>query len=176
MTMRQKILALTLCCLGVAAAADTYIPGTRVSYRLGKDAITDSNTSHLFVDEATNDDYIEFFCEKGQPIFYLNSTTEILSQEDYDDDKTPNLIFRVDSQTPKTIPTVTVNQSDDPDDYSHLSTLAVEDKNDPLIFSAFKNASSKVAIRVTRSNGRELTFTFPVKGFTQALAKINNCK
>ena len=174
--MRQKILALLACSLGFAYAADTYIPGTKVSYRLDKDAITDGNTSHIFIDETNSDNYAEFYCTKGQPVFYLNSAVLLLSQDDYDSDKTPNLTYRVDSQTPKTIPTVTVSEGDDPEDNSHLATLAVEDKSDALIFSAFKNASSKVAIRLTRSNGREVTFTFATKGFAQAWAKVNGCK
>ncbi len=174
--MKQKLLALALCCLSVAYAADTYIPGTRVSYRLDKDAITDGNTGHLFVDEANSNNYVEFSCDKGKPVFYMYAGVEIMSPDDYDAGKTPELTFRVDSQTPKKVGTVTVNKGDDPADTSHLSTLAVEDKSDPVLFSAFKNASSKVALRVTRSNGRDLTLTFPVKGFAQAWAKLNNCK
>lgn len=174
--MRRQLLALAAATLGMAAAADVYVPGTKVSYRLGKDPITDANTSSVYLDEADSDTYVEFSCDKGRMVFFLNADTPLLSEDDYDGEVTPPLTYRVDAQTPRTVPTLNVNKSDEPDDTSYLNSLAVEDKNDPVIFAAFKNAAGKVALRVTRSSGRDLTMTFATKGFAQALAKVNTCK
>lgn len=173
---RNHLMAGLLTLLSSAAyAADIYVPGTLVSYAKHKDPITDENQSNLYVDEVNdtvNKTYVNFQCEGGRFVFYLNSKDILLSQQQFDDDTPPDFVYRVDSQQPKTLKTVTASSDDKPD----LNTLAVEDRSDLTILNAFKGAQSKVVIRVLRQGMRELTFTFPVKGFAQGLKAVNNCK
>ena len=50
-----------------------------------------------------------------------------------------------------------------------------EEVDNEEVFTAFKNAQSKIIIRVMRRGMSELTFTFPTKGFNQAVKLINSC-
>lgn len=167
--LAPSLLALSL---GVAAAQeskDIPIPNTKVSYHL-------VNTSSVFIDADKSDDFVEFYCTDGAPVFYLNAAENVLSQADFEANKTPALSYTVDSQSAKTMPLATVKQIDDPEDDTHLHTLVVADENDAAIFSAFKNATSKVVFKFTRSDKKQITLTFSTKGFTQALKAVNNCK
>lgn len=154
--MSRNVLALLTLALGFAAAqgsSDTYVPNTSVSYRL-------VNASRVFIDSNEDgENYVEFRCSKGAPVFYLSTVKNILSQADYDAQKTPDLTYLVDNQAAKTLKTTVTQQSADPEDESHLSTLAVNDKDDPVIFNVFKNAASKVVLKFTRSDGKAMTLT-----------------
>lgn len=171
----KKFLALLTLISGLALAEDIYVPGTLVSYAKQKDPITDANKSNVYIDEVNdtvNKTYVNFQCEGGKFVFYLNAKDILLSKQQFEADTPPNIVYRVDAQAAKTLATVTASREDEPD----LNTLAVEDKNDLTVLNAFKNAQSKVVIRVLREGMRELTFTFPVKGFAQGLKAVNNCK
>ncbi|MFC4426247.1 hypothetical protein [Deinococcus navajonensis] len=174
--MRKMLLALSALMLGGASATEVAIPNTQVSYEVTRDPITDRNTSSIYIDAQAGDTYVEFDCRKGLPVFYLFTEDQLMTQDEYDEEAWPDLTYRVDNQTARTIPGLSLEQDEDPDDETHLMSLVVEDKNDALIFTAFKNAQTRVALRVTRANGRELTYVFAVKGFAQALKAVNNCK
>lgn len=170
------LLVLSALLLGGAAATEVSIPNTKVSYEVTRDPISDRNTSSIFIDAQAGKTYVEFDCLKGVAVFYLFAADQLMTQDDYDEEAWPDLTYRVDNQTARTIAGLSLEPDEDAEDETHLRSLAVEDKNDALMFSAFKNAQTKVALRVTRPDGRELTYTFPVKGFAQALKAVNNCK
>lgn len=173
--MRRFLSLLALSTLSFSAA-EVVIPNTKVSYEITQDPITDRNTSSIYLDENSSDTYVEFLCTKGVPVFYLHTANLLLTQDEYDQDKIPALAYRVDSQQVRVVPAALLEESEDPEDETHLRSLAVTDKNDALLLNAFRNAQTRVALRVTRSGGRELTYTFPVKGFAQALKAVKNCK
>lgn len=164
--MKKVLLLLTPFLFG-SALAETYVPNTKVSYRL-------VNSSHVYLDAEKGEDFVEFYCTKGAPVFYLNLADPVMTQAEFDADKSPALTYQVDSQPAKTLPTVVIEE--DSEDNSHLSTLAVDDKNDPAIFAAFKGATTKVVLQLTRTDKTKISLTFPTKGLDQALKAINNCK
>lgn len=151
------------------------LPGTLVEYFVDKDAITDENTSTLFVRELNDtggNNVVMFKCEQGHPEFYLLNKSNLLTQEDYDASVLPQVIYRVDSQAPKTLPTSSVTSDGTP----KLTALSLAGNTDATMFTAFSNAQSKVILRVLRKGMKELTFTFPTKGFNQAVKIIGNCQ
>lgn len=161
--------------LAGGALADTYIPGTTVSYSKTKDSITDANTSTVYLDEVNdtvNKTYVELSCQKGGFVFYLNTKDPLYTLADYKAETTPSITYRIDALPARTVQTVSVGGADKP----VLTALAVPDELDAQMLGAFKSARSKVLMRVKRSDGRELTYTFPVKGLPQALQAVNNCK
>lgn len=165
-----------LCAL-TAAHAQEAIPGTgnKVFYIKKKDPITDENRSGIFVREVndTNSATVAgFLCREGRPQFYLFTKNMLLTQEDYDAEIIPSLIYRVDAQQPKTVEMTSVTSDGEPD----LTSIAASGSGDQTLFTAFKNAQSKVVIRVMRNGMSELTYTFPTKGFTQAAKLVNNCQ
>ncbi|GGK37421.1 hypothetical protein GCM10008955_34140 [Deinococcus malanensis] len=175
--MRRLLSLLVLSTLPISvSAAEVTIPNTRVSYEVTKDPISDRNTSSIYLDEQSSDTYVEFVCTDGIPVFYLHTGNLLMTQAEYDQDKIPALTYRVDSQTARVVPAASLEEAEDMDDDTHLTSLAVTDRNDALMLSVFRNAQTRVALRVTRSGGRELTYMFPVRGFTQALKAVNNCR
>ncbi|MCD0168620.1 hypothetical protein [Deinococcus sp. 23YEL01] len=173
----KRFLMLTILTAFATAQAQTFIAGTgnKIAYIKEKDAITDENQSAIFireVNDTTTDTVAIFFCRKGQPQFYLSTKNMLLTQEDYDAEVTPNLIYRVDAQQPKPVETASVSDDDGP----KLTAIAATGSGDQTLFTAFKNAQSKVVIRVMRNGLSELTYTFATKGFTQAAKLVNNCQ
>lgn len=171
----KRILMLTILTAFATAQAQTFLPGTgnRVYYIKEKDPITDENKGLVFIREindTTGDTTAGFLCRKGQPQFYLFTKNMLLTQDDYDAELTPNLIYRVDSQQPKTVETTSVTRSGE----AELTALAATSSGDQTLFTAFRNAQSKIVIRVMRNGMSELTYTFPTKGFTQAAKLVNN--
>lgn len=184
--MRPALLLalVALACLAGAASTDTtdrYIPNTRVSYRLNINGRTDVNTSFVFIDEAATDHtYVEFSCQDSVPSFYLHVDAPVLTQRAYNLSRPPSLTYRVDAQQPHTLPTLTVKQSNDPQNDSHLHFLAVPDERDPELLTAFLGAQQQVSLRLdpvpNASGGPRLSLTFPVKGFPQAVLAVRSCK
>lgn len=158
----------------LSTASATVLPGTMIEYFVQKDAITDENTSTLFVREVNDtggNNVVMFKCAAGQPAFYLLNKSPLLTQEDSSNGITPNLIYRVDSQNPKTLTTTGATRGGQP----VLEALTLMPGGDATLFTAFKNAQSKVVIRVLRRGMSELTFTFRTKGFNQAVKLIDSC-
>ncbi|EYB66536.1 hypothetical protein DEIPH_ctg103orf0068 [Deinococcus phoenicis] len=171
----RKGAALLLTVLASAALADTYVPGTTVSYSKSRDPITGANTSSVFLDEVNdtvNKTYVELSCQQGGAVFYLYTKDPLYTLADYKAGTTPDIVYRVDTLAARTVPTVWIGEENKP----VLTALAVPDELDPQLLGAFKSARSKVLMRVKRSDGRELTYTFPVRGLPQALQAVNHCR
>lgn len=171
--MKKLMVLLALTAGSALAANDVYVSNT-VSYNLSK---TDEgvNSSTVYVDEVndtTNKTFVGFQCDEGKPYFYLVSKNTLVTTQMYKTNTYPTLTYRVDSQTARSLPTQSWGEGEDFDG----TRLLVSDEADPVMLAAFKNAKSKVVLRVARPNLSELVYTFPTKGFAEGLKKINNCK
>lgn len=177
MSFMNKLVAVAagmLAILGVASA-DVYVPGTTVSYDASREQTTGNNTGTVFLDEVNdtlNKTYVELSCQDGAFVFYLNAKDPLYTLADYKAETLPTLRYRVDAGGPRTVETVTVGEDDKPD----LNVLAVPDEFDAQMLAAFRSGQSKVVIQVLRPGLRELTYTFPLKGLTQAIAAVKNCR
>lgn len=173
--MKRLALLLTLASGSALASDDIYVPNTSISYNLSK-ADDGSNSSTLYVDEAndtTNKTFVGFQCDdKGGMYFYLSSKNTLVTNQMYKTNSYPTITYRVDNQTARSLPTLSWGEGEEFDG----TRLLVADEVDPVMLAAFKNARSKVVIRVARPNLSELVYTFPTKGFATGLKKINNCK
>ncbi|PTA68219.1 hypothetical protein C8263_09175 [Deinococcus arcticus] len=137
--------------------------------------MTDQNQSRIFVTEV-NDTAAEtmmiFYCRSGRIDAFLDTKNVLLSDDQLDTGKGPNLMYRVDSQQAKTIPTQGTLVDDEPD----ATALAFDIARDDIVFAAFKNASSKIVMRVLRREASSLDYTFSTRGFKDALRAVNNCQ
>jgi hypothetical protein len=169
----KRIALLCAALLGTAAA--DMVPNTQVYFFKEFDSMTDANESYVVVAEVNDTEantYFSFLCRNGNPDIYLNTKNELLTSSDYDSGRSPNLMYRVDNQQAKTLPTLTASNNDAPD----LTTLAFDTARDQILVAAFKNAQSKVTVRILRNSGSPLDYTFYVRGFKQAMTAVNNCK
>ena len=169
--MRRTLLTALSLGLLTSALADTKIPNTRVSYKVKQDPMYDQNAGMVFVDEAadrTGLTYVAFVCDDGSAQFRLYAPTILGS---YAGEKV-DFSIRVDKGAVK----------------SGLATLQHDNKTGRLsriemgygasmeILTMFMAAKSQVVIRVDRSSGSAVTYTFPTKGFMQAYRAINSCE
>lgn len=157
------------------AMAETYIKGTQVSYEKSIDTTKKVNDSSVFVDEANdteNKNYVEFFCDKNAPIFWLNSGSNLINQKEVDTEKTPPLSVQVDGAAPIKMNTVSAEDEGKP----ILNILALDDKFDAQMLRLFQNAKSKIVVSLTRYDKKTLTFTFYPKGFNEAFKLVNSCQ
>ena len=152
------------------------IPGTNIYYIPKKDAMTDANQGSVVIPEINDTNantYFVFQCrESGNYDVYLNTKNPLMSQNEYDTLATPALMFRVDSQPPKTMKTSGATRNGEPD----LTILAFSDTNAYAIYSAFATAQSKVTVRILRNELSALDYVFPAKGFLAAFKKVNACQ
>ena len=105
-------------------------------------------------------------------MFYLTAKDPLYTLADYKARSTPPITYRVDAGSPRTAETLWAGEEDKP----NLNALFVADDLDAQILAAFRSAKSKVVIQVKRVGLRELTYTFPVRGLSQAIAAVKNCK
>lgn len=155
------------------ALAQKVVPGSKVVYFVQKDPITDENKGAVYVPEINDTNantFLRFSCQMGRVEVFLNTKNPLLSLDDWDNDVTPQLIYRVDAQQPKTLETNAVVSDDEP----VLEALGV--LNDAVLVQAFTNATSKVVIRVMRNGMNPLDYTFATKGFAQAMKAVNSCR
>lgn len=155
------------------ALAQTIVPGTKVLYLKQLDPITDENNSVVVVveinDTAANT-FLRIRCRQGAPDVFLITKNPLMTQEDWEANVFPDLVYRVDAQQPKTLATDGVIA----DDESVLNELAFV--NDTVLIQALTNATSKVVMRVMRNGMSPLDYTFATKGFAQAMKAVNNCR
>ena len=172
--MRKFVVAGVLATLGVASA-DVYVPGTTVSYDVSREQTTGKNTSNIFLDEVNdtvNKTFVALMCQDGAFVFYLTAKDPLYTLADYKTRTTPPLSYQVDTGTPRTVASVWSGEENKP----NLNALFVPNEVDAQLLAAFRSAQSKVIIQVKRVGLRELTYTFPVRGLTQAIAAVKNCK
>lgn len=172
--MRKLLAAGVLVTLSVASA-DVYVPGTTVSYVVSREQTTGKNTSSVFLDEVNdtvNKTYVQFGCQDGAFVFSLAAKDPLYTLADYKNSTLPLLRYRADSAAPGTAQSLWSGEENKP----NINALFVLDEFDPPVLAAFRAAKSKVVIQVLRPGLRELTYTFPVKGLTQAIAAVKNCK
>ena len=172
--MRKFVAAGVLATLSVASA-DVYVPGTTVSYVVTREQTTGKNNSSVFLDEVNdtvNKTYVRFACVDGQFLFVLNAKDPLYTLADYKAETTPPLSYQVDAGSPRTVQSYWSGAEGKPD----LNALLVDVDLDAQMLAAFRSAQSKVVIQVKRVGLRELTYTFPVRGLTQAIAAVKNCK
>ncbi|WP_075831019.1 hypothetical protein [Deinococcus marmoris] len=172
-----KLTALVLCfMLGSFANAELQrVPGTNTYYEKDLDAMTDANTSMVVVAEINDtqgETAMAFICRDGKASAFLNTKNNLMSSGEYDLERSPNLMYRVDSQQAKTIPSQTGLTSGEPD----LTLLAFDDARDAILTAAFTNTTSKIVMRVLRNNGSALDYTFSTGGFKEAMRAVNSCK
>ncbi|ANE44023.1 hypothetical protein [Deinococcus puniceus] len=164
-----------LCAAFIGTAAAERVPNTQVYYFREFDSMTDANKSTVAVAEINDTEantFFSFLCRNGQPDVYLQTKNDLLTTSDYDADRYPNLMYRVDSQQAKTLPSDGATDNGKID----LTTMAFDTARDQILVAAFKNAQSKVTVRILRNSASALDYTFYVKGFKQAMTAVNNCK
>jgi hypothetical protein len=155
------------------ALAQTQVPGTKVVYFTQKDPITDENKSVVAVAEVNDTDantFLRFRCIAGAVDVILFTKNPLVTLTDWENDVSPQLIYRVDAQQPKTLITNGIVSDDEP----VLTALGLE--NDNVLVQAFTNATSKVVIRIVRRDMSPLDYTFATKGFAQAMKAVNSCR
>ncbi|GGR68064.1 hypothetical protein GCM10008959_32680 [Deinococcus seoulensis] len=172
----KRILPLLLAVLLPTAAAEIQRVGsTNVYYSYETDAMTDANDSYIAVGEINDTSASTVFliyCREGQAEFYLKTKNTLLSADDYDMERTPNLMYRVDAQQAKTIPTDTVSKGGEPD----YTALAFDTARTQILLTAFNNAQQKIVFRILRNDASALDYTFSTKGFKEAWRAVKNCK
>ncbi|WP_145999363.1 hypothetical protein [Deinococcus sp. UR1] len=172
----KRILPLLLAVLLPTAAAEIQkVPGTNVFYSYETDAMTDANESFIAIGEVNDTSastVFLIFCREGQVEFYLKTKNPLLSVDDYDMKRTPNLMYRVDTQQSKTIPSITATKNDEPD----YTTLAFDKARGQILLTAFSNAQQKIAFRILRNDASALDYTFSTKGFKDAWRNVKSCK
>lgn len=163
--------------LGFSLAANIIrVPNSKISYYYSNDPIDDTNDSSIFIDGVATQSYVEFVCDKGLMRFFLTTQNDLLTQDDYNRNRQPKITFRADQQEVQEVGTLTVIANKDVATGHHLRSLAVPDGKDALLFSAFQRATDRVAIRIKRSDGLELTYSFKVRGFSLAYQGIRKCQ
>lgn len=168
------LLATAVLSLGNTTHAETYIKGTQVSYDIdiSKDK---TNESSVYIDEAhdtNNKNFVQFSCEDGAPIFYLHSSQNLYSQQQYDKDSTAPIKVSVDGTNAVSFETVSTSSDDKPD----LTTMALVDKFDAQILRLFQSARNTVVITVNTPSNKAQNFTFYPKGLAEAFSKVNLCQ
>lgn len=169
----RKYFLLTLAVLGCAGAqVET---GKNVYAVPKKDAMTDANQGKIVIREindASGSTFIFLRC-MGQGNFdmYLMTKNPLMSEADYEEDATPDVMYRIDSQAAKTLPTLGVTNHDKPD----LNSLTFTDNDDLVLHNAFI-AANKITVRILRNGMSNLDYVFPAKGYIAAWNKINRCK
>ncbi|GAA5513587.1 hypothetical protein Dcar01_02328 [Deinococcus carri] len=173
---KGAVLLLTMLAGGALAQTSIpYIPGTNVAYDKAQDPTTRRNTSTVYIDElagTNNPTSVQFVCRGGVPLFFLTAQVPLVTQDEYNEGLTPDLLYQVDTQAPRTAKTLGATVNGDPDPAS----LSAQKDFDAVLLNAFKSARNQVVLRVQRTGQPEVRYTFPVKGFNQALNLVNNCK
>lgn len=172
----KRALALALALLlPIAAAEVKRVPGTSTYYNYRTDAMTDANQSFVVIAEnndTTAETTLDLICRGGNVEIYLNTKNDLLSADDYDLERAPNIMYRVDAQQAKTIPTVVTTNNDEPD----YTTLGFDVARTQIMLAALTNAQQKITIRILRNGASALDYTFSTKGFKDGMRMIKNCK
>lgn len=169
--MRKALLIALSMGLFTIALADTKVPGTRVSYKIKQDAMYDQNASMVFVDDVadkTGKTYVAFVCDNGAAQFRLYAPTVLGS---YAGEKV-DFSIRADKGTVKT---GLANLQHD-NSTGRLSRIEMGYGASMEILTMFMAAKTQVIVRVERSSGSTVNYTFPTKGFMQAYRAINSCE
>ncbi|MFD2608561.1 hypothetical protein ACFSR9_03780 [Deinococcus taklimakanensis] len=172
--MKRLALTALLACLPCAGALTQVAPG--IYNQVKKDPMTDANLGAVFIREVNDRDINTLFLLKcdgtGGYDFYLMTKNPLMTQADFDLEATPDLMYRIDTQTARTLSTSTVFTDDDPD----LTSLSFSATGDRTLFDAFWVARNKVTVRVLRRGMSALDYVFPAKGFIEAYRKIGRCR
>ncbi|GAA5503627.1 hypothetical protein Dxin01_03386 [Deinococcus xinjiangensis] len=169
--MRNTLLIALSLGLFTSALADTNIPNTRVSYKVKQDPMYDQNASMVFVDDSADRSgktYAAFVCDSGDAQFLLYSPTILGS---YAGEKL-DFSIRADKGVVKS--GLATLQHDN--QTGRLSRIEMGYGVSMEILTMFMSAKNQVVIRVDRSSGSAVTYTFPTKGFMQAYRAINSCE
>ncbi|MFC3859391.1 hypothetical protein ACFOPQ_01200 [Deinococcus antarcticus] len=172
--MRKFLLAGSMIALSmVPALAQSTAPN--ISYSVKKDAMTDANQSILIVFEENDTigvTYVGLRCDgMGGYEVFLKTKNPLFTQTDLSLGGFPTLMYRIDSQPPRTLQTSPVTRNGELD----YSTLTFSAGGSQAINNAFI-AANKVTIRVVRAGQSNLDYRFPAKGYIAALNKVNRCK
>jgi hypothetical protein len=172
----KRILPLLLAAaLPTAGAEFLQVPGTDVYYSYETDAMTDANESYMLIGEINDTAGATAFyiiCREGQAEVFLKTKNTLLSADDHAVKRTPNLMYRVDAQQAKTIPTATALKNDEPD----YTALTFDKARTQILLTAFSNAQQKIAVRILRNDASALDYTFSTKGFKDAWRNVKSCK
>lgn len=159
-----------------AAAAAGQIPGQPIYYFPKRDVMTDANQGSLAIAEANDtriNTFIGVFCNgQGGYDILLNTKNPLMTENNFYLDRSPNVMYRIDSEAPKTVKTETALLDDAPD----LTAVWFTEQAEKEIYKAFVRGRSKVTMRVMRDGMAPLDYVFTAKGFIAAMEKIGNCR
>ncbi|MBX8464635.1 hypothetical protein [Deinococcus sp. RIT780] len=173
--MKRLLPLLTAAVISTAAAELQQVPGTNVYYSYETDAMTDANESYVVIAEVNDtsaETTLAILCRQGKPEIFLNTKNDLLSVEDYDMERSPNLMYRVDAQQAKTIPTTVTTKDGEPD----YTTLGFDVPRTQILVTALTNAQQKITFRILRKGASALDYTFSTRGFKDAWRGVKNCK
>ena len=169
------LIGISLLAAMTTAQAITRLPGTDVYYKVDKDAMTDENQSIVIVSEVNDtagNTGVYFRCRgSGGYEVFLRTKNALLTEANYDAEKFPNVMYRVDKQTAKTIPSEGVVSGDQ----REYTVLTFSDSNARALHQAFV-AANKLAIRILRDGLSPLDYTFNARGFIAGMKAVNNCR
>lgn len=149
--------------------------GPRVSYIPKKDAMTDANQSYVVIlenNDTTGESFLGVKCDgKGSFEVFLKTKNQLLTQEDFNKQIMPKVMYRIDSLAPKTLTTLYTTFNGTPD----LRNLAFTSAGDQELHKAFIKANV-LRVRILRNGMSNLDYTFNLTGYIYAFSKINGCK
>ncbi|GHF99802.1 hypothetical protein GCM10017783_09900 [Deinococcus piscis] len=173
--MRHLLVTLALAALTTAAAAGQ-IPGQPIYYFPKRDVMTDANQGSLAIAEANDtgaNTFVGVFCNgQGGYDIILNTKNPLMTENSFYLNRSPNVMYRIDSEAPKTVKTETAFLDDAPD----LTAVWFTEQAEKEIYRAFVRGRSKVTMRVMRDGMAPLDYVFTAKGFIAAMERIGNCR
>lgn len=156
--------------LGGTSLADSRIPGTRVSYKVQKEGLGGTNASMIFVDAAEDPSgktYVSFVCDLGAPYFRLDTKYALVNSRG----EPAGIIYRADQGNfHSALGTVRENRQT-----GKLTVMEITDSDSDELLRLFLSARSKVVVRLMTLSASSVTYTFPVKGFSQAYRAVKGC-
>lgn len=172
---RRSTLAfgITLLLGGMVLAVDRV--GTTL-YSVRTDPITDDNTSSVLlpeVNDTTASTYLRVYCRGGTGDVFLVTKNPLYDVQDARLGLFPSVQYRVDTRDPVTEDGTDGATTDGVDDPTTLAfTLSAEAR----LLAAMSTGSNRLALRVLRTEGRELTYIFSLSGFASAWSRVNACR
>ena len=160
----------------LAQSEDIYIPNTGVSYNISREHNGGNyNTSVVYVDEVndtTNKTYVGFQCSEGVPYFFLSSKNPLVTPQMLKSEQYPKLTYQADGGAVRTLNALPWGQGEE----FKPNLLLVEEEEDANMLKLFRNARSKVVLKVKRTGLSDLVFTFAVSGFERGFQAIKACR
>lgn len=111
----------------------------------------------------------------GEFGMFLESKNPLVTQQDFDAERTPRVLFRVDNGPLK--PIASMNAQQLTEDGTPLPDLNTVELRPQIMADAIGAAKSRVQVVVERLGGwTTLTYDFPVMGFGAALRTLRSCE